>query len=265
MITKSKFINSRSIIKSGTVICCVIIFLSSCVNTKNATYFNGLQDTLISSDAPLPEAVIQMNDLLSISVSSLNPEATLIFNTPNSPTSGTANSLSSGYLVGTDGSIQFPVLGTIMAKGLTKTQLKEKITKSLLDKKLLIDPNVTIRFLNFRVTVLGEVTNPTVVNVPNEKISLLEAIGLAGDMTIYAKRNNVLVIREEGTQKSVKRLDLNSQELFTSPYYYLKSNDIVYVEPNKARVAIAGRSNQLLPVIFGALSLVAIVLDRVLR
>jgi polysaccharide export outer membrane protein len=118
--------------------------------------------------------------------------------------------------------------------------------------------------MNFRVTVLGEVRNPNVIPVPNEKISLLEAIGLAGDLTIYGKRENVLVIREENGQKIIKRINLNSNELLTSPYYYLKSDDVVYVEPNKSRVA-SSRSSEWVPVVISALSFAAIIVDRVTR
>jgi polysaccharide export outer membrane protein len=139
-----------------------------------------------------------------------------------------------------------------------------------LEKKLLLDPIVSIRFLNFRVTVLGEVGKPTVIPIPNEKISLLEALGLAGDLTIYGNRANVMVIREDvlpgkKEQRSIARVNLNSSELFTSPYYYLQSNDIVYVEPNKAKIASTSRAGQWLPVIFSGLSLAAIVADRLIR
>jgi polysaccharide export outer membrane protein len=222
----------------------------------------------------IPESIIQKNDILSIVVSDINPKAAEIFN-PISPNnndpSATANKdVPVGYLVDTDGDIQFPVLGNIKAQGLTKTQLKEKLIKTILDKKLLLDPIVSIRFLNFRVTVLGEVGRPTVIPIPNEKISLLEALGLAGDLTIYGNRNNVMVIREEITPerkelRSITRINLNSSELFTSPYYYLQSNDIVYVEPNKAKVASTSRASQWLPVIFSGLSLAAIVADRLIN
>ena len=150
------------------------------------------------------------------------------------------------------------MIGNVKAEGLTKNQLKDKIAKTLVEKKILLDPIITIRFINFRVTVLGEVNHPTVVIVPNEKISLLEAIGLAGDMTIYAKRDNVLIIREANDQKILQRLDLNSDELFTSPYYYLQSNDIVYVEPNKNKVASVSGGMQWAPIILSAMSLVII-------
>jgi len=242
----------------------------SCTDTKKATYFNGLPEGNIVSNIAIPETVIQKGDILSITIGDLNPEGTRIFN-PVTPEGGNPalagpNSIgnSQGYLVSTDGSIQFPILGNVKAEGLTKTKLKEKIIQNILERKLLKDPIVTIRFLNFRVTVLGEVNHPTVVTVPSEKISLLEAIGLAGDLTLYAKRNNVMVIREENDKKVIKRLDLNSSELFTSPYYYLQSNDIVYVEPNKAKVGSANRSAQWLPILLSALSVAVIVLDRLL-
>ena len=119
----------------------------------------------------------------------------------------------------------------------------------MVEKKLLVDPIVTIRFLNFKVTVLGEVAHPNVITVPSERISLLEAIGLAGDLTIYAQRDNVLVIRDEDGKKITHRLNLNSTELFNSPYYYLKSNDVVYVEPNKSKVASTGRANSGYPLL----------------
>jgi polysaccharide biosynthesis/export protein len=245
------------------------LFTTGCINTRTATYFNGVNDRTISSNTPIPESLIQKNDLLSISVSSLNPEASAVFNSPNIsnlaiPGSSGGNS-ASGYLVSTDGTIQFPILGSIKAAGMTKDQLRDSINNKLLDRKLLIDPIVRVRFLNFRVTILGEVKNPAVVTVPNEKISLLEAIGLAGDLTIYARRDNVLVIREENGDKTIKRLDLNSNELLSSPYYYLKSNDVIYVEPNKSRVASTSRSQQWIPVVLSGLSLMVVVLDRVLK
>lgn len=248
-----------------------IVILSSCINTRKAKYFPDATNGIIATNTPIPESVIQKNDILSITISSLNPDASAFLN--QAPTASVQDGSlasttlggSTGYLVSTDGFIQLPILGNIKAEGITKTQLKEKITASILEKKLLVDPIITIRFMNFRVTVLGEVNHPSVVNVPNEKISLLEAIGLAGDITIYGKKDNVMVIREENNRKTIQRLDLNSNDLFTSPYYYLRSNDIVYVEPSKARVASAGRSNQWLPILFSGLSLAAIVADRVIN
>jgi len=239
------------------------VLLVGCVNTKKVPYFGDLPSSTISTNTPVPETIIRKNDLLNISVSSLDAQASAIFNAPNllpvTYSGGSSNEIL-GYLVGNDGTIQFPILGNIKAEGLTKDQLKESIQKKLLDQNLLKGPIVSVRFLNFRVTVLGEVKNPTAIDVPSEKISLLEAIGLAGDLTIYARRDNVLVIREsENGTKEIKRINLNSAELLSSPYYYLKSNDIVYVEPNKSKVASAGRGQQWVPAVLSGLSLIAVV------
>lgn len=246
------------------------ITILSCANVKKTLYFANQNDTTLTSNNVAPLTYIQTNDLLSIAVSSLNPNATAIFNTPNnsfvSSSSATGINLQSpGYLVNTDGYIQFPILGNLKVDGLTTIQLKDLITKSILDKKLLVDPVVVVRQLNFKVSVLGEVGHPTVLNVPSEKISLLEALGLAGDITVYGKKDNVMVIREEAGKKIIKRLDLNSSQLFYSQYYYLKSNDIVYVEANKAKVASGSRTVQLLPIILSGLSFIAIILDHLLR
>jgi polysaccharide export outer membrane protein len=248
----------------------LMLSAASCINTKKAVYFNDIQDSTIPLTIEGLEPVIQKNDLLSITVSSLNTKATETFNAPNTASIQAVSTLGSamqatGYLVDQDGYIQFPVLGKIKATGLTKKALTDNITKSLIDTKQLLDPIVNIRYLNYRVTVLGEVAHPTVVNVPNEKITLLEALGLAGDLTLYAKRDNIMVLREEGGQRVVKRLDLNSHEILTSPYFYLKTNDIVYVEPNKKRIRSTNRVTEWLPVVFSGLSLAAIIVDRYTR
>lgn len=243
--------------------------LASCSDTRKLVYFNNATEDVIQGSAPAAEPVIQKNDLLSISVNSLNPEASAIFNAPNvaganiNNTTSLGNSTPAGYLVGPEGYISFPMLGQVKAAGVTKTRLAEQITQQLRDKKLLVDPIVSIRFLNFRVSVLGEVQRPGVFSVPNEKLSVLEALGLAGDVTIYGKKENILVIREdEQGRKTLKRLDMNDKEVLRSPYYYLRSNDIVYVEPSQNRVA-RERNQFLFPIIISLVSLGIIVIDRV--
>lgn len=249
----------------------ITIVLSGCSSTRNVRYFNNIQDSEITSAFEHLEPIIQKNDLLNISISSsVNPEASQIFNNAPATDAELVNVTGraipvSGYLVDHDGKIEVPVMGKVQAAGLTKTQLKENLITKLVKEELLIEPIVSIRFLNYKVTVLGEVAKPTVVNVPSEKITLLEALGLAGDLTIYAKRENVMVIREENGKKIIKRINLNSTELLRSPYYYLKSNDIVYVEPNKARVAAASNTRQWLPVIFSGLTVLVIGIDRLTR
>ena len=247
----------------------LINVLSSCSSTKQATYFSNASDTTILTRLDEAETLIQKNDMLSVYISSLNPEASAVFNAPNSQattTSTTTGSASAGgYLVNTDGNIQIPILGNIKAAGLTKKQLKADITNSIIDKKLLIDPIVTIRHLNYEVTVIGEVSRPTVINVPNEKISLLKALGIAGDITVFGKKDNVMLIREIEGKRKVKRIDLNSNNFLSSPFYYLQPNDIIYVEANKFKVMNANRNQQLLPTILSGLSIIALVITTLFR
>jgi polysaccharide biosynthesis/export protein len=245
-----------------------VILCSSCGNTKKVAYLNDVSDTEINNAIDNLEPVIQKNDLLSIAVSSPNATASEPFNTAvtvSTQTVGYTATQAAGYLVDHDGYIDLPMLGRVKAGGLTKKELKENITKALVDNKYLLHPVVNVRYLNFKVTVLGEVARPMVINVPDEKINILEALGFAGDMTVYARRNNVALIREEKGNRIVKRLDLNSGNVLTSPYYYLKPNDIIYVEPNKAKVSAASNTRNWLPAILSALSVTAVIVDRLTR
>ncbi len=218
---------------------------------------------------PIQEPQIQINDLLSIIVSSSSPEATVIFNAPNESANITssaavaANTLTIGYLVNQNGDILFPVLGTIHVLGLTKYQLSVFLTQKILDRKLLLDPIVTIRYLNFKVSVMGEVTRPGVFTTPTEKLSILEALSFAGDITIYGEKNNVLLIREnEKGEKIVKHLDLTNQSILSSPYYYLKSNDVLIVSATGDRLA-KEKNAQSIPIFFAVLSFLIIAVSQV--
>jgi len=231
---------------------------------KKVTYFNNMNDGEIPSAAAYVP-VINKNDILSISVSSLNSEASAVFNAPNLLPTSTSTVLGAptqlvGYLVNENGDIIFPVLGRIHAEGLSTKQLSETITKMLGDKKLLVDPIVATRITNFKVTVLGEVGKPGVISVPNEQITLIEALGFAGDLTIYARRDNVLILREGNNgKKIVSHINLNSGDVLSSPYYNLKANDVIYVEPTIDKARSVSNTRQLLPVAFAALSFMVIV------
>lgn len=249
----------------------VLFFFESCNTSKKIAYFENVKDDSYKSKLSITEAPIQKNDILSITISSLNAEASAIFNpgsksgNKESTTSTGGNIQSGGYLVNSDGNIQLPILGNVTAAGLTKKQLRENIVNTILAKKLLIDPIVDIRHLNFEVTVIGEVARPTVITVPSERISLIKALGLAGDLTIYGKRENVLLIREEDGVKITRHINLNSSEFLNSPYYYLQPNDVVYVEPNKTKISTASRTQQVVPIILSSLSIIVIVLDRIIK
>jgi len=249
-----------------SVLLVIVFIVSSCYNVKKNSYFNEVQDATILAKADEMQINIQKNDLLSININSANSLADVPFNVNNSArasnltSSGNRNE-TSGYLVDVDGNIEINQLGKIKAAGLTKKQLKEAITKILLDKQLLIDPIVTIRHMNFEVTVMGEVGKPSVISVPNEKISLIGALGSAGDITIYGQKGNVLLIRESDGKRLVKRLNLNSKDFLQSEYYYLQPNDIVYVEADKNKLANVNRTRLLLPTLLSAASFFLIALS----
>jgi len=241
----------------------IVLLSASCSTSKKIAYFENATDTTFHAMTINTEIPIQVNDILSISVTSASKIASEAFNT-EFQTSG-INGQFAGYLVNSDGNIQMPTLGNVAAAGLTKRQLKDKITKAILETSILKDPIVTIKYLNFDVTVIGEVNKPTVINVPNEKISLIKALGLAGDLTIYGKRENILLIREEDGKKITRRININSNDFFSSPYYYLQPNDVVYVEPNKTKRAIANKSQQTVPIILSSLSIIAVVITSIIK
>lgn len=247
--------------------------LTGCIQTKQLAYFQGttnLPDTLTVAARYVPK--IQAGDVLSVQVSSLNPEASSFFNPyatlasadrgsmSTTPTPATPLPAQNGFLVDNTGSIELPVLGKVQVAGQTAAQVKDRLRESL--KEYLKEPTVNIRNLNFRISVMGEVLRPSLFTIPNEQITLLEALSLSGDATIYGRRDNVLIIREENGKRTFARVDLTRRDLFSSPYYYLHPNDVVYVEPGKARVATADRTNQLLPIALSALSFVAIIFSR---
>lgn len=261
-------------------------FFLSCSPTKNITYFEDLTDTskiYIQAINGTYEVQIQPDDIVEILVNNINADAAAPFNlgntnpalTTGSPitqaatginlnTVTTGNKTGEGYLVDKNGAIDFPVLGNIKVQGLSIPGLKE-LLKTKLDKYLQ-DPIVNIRFLNYKVTVLGEVLRPATYSIPSERITLVDAIGMAGDLTIYGKRENVLLIREEDGQRKFIRFNLNSSNIFESPYYYLKQNDIVYVEPNKNKT-IASNASQIkhLSIITTALTLLIIIITRIIK
>ncbi|GAB6122597.1 polysaccharide biosynthesis/export family protein [Dysgonomonas termitidis] len=185
-------------------------------------------------------------DLISIVVSSKNPELAALFNLPKIsyqagstiPSENTNNQIL-GYTVDSDGNIDFPVLGSIHVAGLNRKQLSSMIKERLLNENLINDPVVTVDFMNLKISMLGEVKSPGKYSIDRDQINILEAISMAGDLTIYGKRDRIFVMREKDGGRITYKMDLRSSEIFSSPAYYLQQNDIVYVEPNNVR---AGQS-----------------------
>ena len=217
----------------------LLLLLTGCGSVKKTVYFQDIDEGVEQQIAQQYEVKIHQDDLLSIVVNSTNPELAVPFNSPvvshqiGGNPYGQATVL--GYLVDNKGTIDFPVLGEIYVEGMTRSQLTEYIKNRIISEDYIKDPIVSVKFLNFKVSVMGEVGRPGSFNVTGDRITLLEALSMAGDLTIYGKRDRVAVIREEGGQRKVKYHDLRSASLFESPYYYLQQNDIVYVEPNKRK------------------------------
>lgn len=252
------------------VFCLFVYSFSSCISQKQITYFQ----TPTPDSTAVPEDIqnryvptIQPNDLLGINVNSLNPEASSIFNpyvgieqrsTFQTPNGQIPVLPAVGYLVDVDGNVQLPLVGKIKIGGLTTIAARDIIQEKL--KPYLKEPTVAVRFLNFKVSVLGEVVRPSMFSVPNEQMTLPEALSLAGDITIYGRRDNVLIIREIDGKREFGRIDMTRRDLFKSPYYYLHPNDIIYIEPGKARLTSADRFYTILPSIISALSFITIIL-----
>ncbi len=220
-------------------------------------YFQNInhQDTIATFQDTGYMAVIQPNDILTIYVASISLEASKYFNYIEKPDD--ANSMANGYLVDTKGNIQLPLVGDVKVSGLTSAGARDTIISKLV--KYLINPSVKLNIRNFRITVMGEVLHPGVFTVPNEKVTLPEALALAGDLTVFSKRENIMVIREQDGKKEFGIVDLTNRELFNSPFYNLHCNDIVYVEPTKQKKFLAQNYYRVLPVVFGGIvSLIAV-------
>jgi polysaccharide export outer membrane protein len=218
----------------------VIAMCTSCASKKNIVYF---QDEPINEDASMAQPkqlIYKSDDILTINVSAFLPETvapfnlTVASNNKNNVGGVNGNLQLQTYLVDYEGNIDFPVLGKIKATGLTRTELTSLLTDRI--SEYAKDPIVNIRLSNFTITIIGEVSNPGTFTIQDERITVLEALGLANDLTIFGKRENVLIIREVDGKKKFAKVDLTSINTVNSPVYYLQQNDVIYVEPNNAKI-----------------------------
>ena len=254
------------------------ILLASCSGPKNIAYIQNSDDADFSPSETLYDAKIMPKDILTITVNTVNPEASAYFNltVANEMTSSNGRTrLSTGghtlqtYLVDNNGCIDFPVIGTLTVGGMTKRECEKLIHDKILrymsaDE----DPIVTVRMSNYKISVLGEVNKPGMFTVGNEKINIFEALAQAGDLTIYGVRDRVKLIRENAKgKKTVHKLNLNDADIINSPYYYLQQNDIIYVEPNsvKAKNSNIGQSTTIWISVSGAMVSLASLIVNILR
>lgn len=207
-------------------------FLLGCVSSKKINYFQDTANININEELENYEPTLQIGDILSINVSTIEKDAAIPFNLFEAQT--LANQIPLPYIINADGEISFPVLGKIKVVAMTTKQLTNFLTKKLL--VYLKDPIVNVRITNFKITILGEVKNPGNYPVLNERISVIEALGLAGDLTIYGDRENIMLIREQNGKRIFETIDLTNKELFNKPYFYLTQNDALFIPSNKAKV-----------------------------
>jgi polysaccharide export outer membrane protein len=238
------------------------LLLSACSNEKSLVNFqktNKNQDTISIATAYIPK--IQTGDILSIYVNSLSPEASSFFNPYKAGVTSngsTDNNNTSGYLVDASGDIELPLVGNIKVTGHTTSQVRD--TLKVLLKQYLKEPTVLVRFLNFKISLLGEVAKPNVYNIPNEMITLPEALSMAGDLTPFARRDSIQIIRDVNGKKEFGYVNLTNRNVFSSPYYYLHANDLVYVKPSKIKARQNDRSFQFVSLGISLLSLIIIII-----
>lgn len=249
------------------VLAAAVLLVDSCGSYKKLTYLQDME-TMVNYDvAEQPDVKISVNDKLNILVTAQEPSLAAPFNLqsgtfsvdPNSgeATSNVTSEAGKGYLVDKNGYINFPVLGLVKASGYTLNEFRDMLVKKIVDTKYVKDPIVLVEFMNFQITVLGE-ANPGNYNVPNGHINLLEAIAMAGDLKITAKRDDVWVIRTQDGVRTVYSVDMRSKSLYDSPAFYLQQNDLIYVKPQKAKKdADSEKRNNIWSIFTGSLSLVS--------
>ena len=217
-----------------------VFIMQSCASKKDILYYQDIKDSSQNAINYVSNE-IQVNDILYITVDALVPESAAPFNLNlNNPTLNTQTIKIQGYLVSQEGTITFPVLGELKVAGKSTIELQQMLTKTLNDKGYIKDANVNVRVINGKVTVLGEVNRPGTYSFEEQNISLNQAIGYAGDLTINGIRKDVLLIRENNGTRTYIKLDLTSSSWFTSPYYYVKQNDVIIVNPNGAKIMTSG-------------------------
>jgi polysaccharide biosynthesis/export protein len=241
---------------------------ASCTSYKKITYLtdvpyavNNIPVQVVANGADSFQSIrIEPNDIIQVSIHTLDPQVNTIFN--QSSEGIAASGLNSGILVDKDGDIVLPVIGKVRVGGLTSAEAREVINQKA--NIYLKEPIVNIRIANFKITVIGEVNKPSQIIVPDEKVNVIEAIGLAGDLTVFGKRKNMLLIRHDSSdRKKYIRLDLTSSEFTNSQYFYLKQGDILYVEPIKLKSTLQNPLARNLVLLTGVISLTAIITNLV--
>jgi len=238
-------LHTESLLFTFLVIFLIPFLMTSC-KTERIAILKDIPDTTTVKYLPLAKyssPVVRTDDILNIVIQTLDPQANTILNQGNLPVNSgavTGGSISgsqavvAGYLISKDGYVHMPYIGNVYVKGMTTEQVRDTITNKI--AFYFKDPVVNVRFANFKVSVLGEVKNPSTFLIPNEKPTVIDALGLAGDITIYGRRDNVMLIRDNEGQKEITRMNLDSSKSVSSPYFFLRPNDVLYVEASASKV-----------------------------
>ena len=246
----------------------VLISESACSSYRHIPYFQNAPQEGVEVIDNYVAITIQAQDLLALNVTSLNSEAAAVFNNNLNRTNGNNNDITTnnpiqGYLVDEKGEINIPYVGIVKVAGLSITDARNQLQRRL--ATYLKDPIVNLRVVNFKVSVLGDVLRPDVYHITSERVTVPEALSLAGDLNITALRTNVLVIREQEGRRHYYHLDLTSKSIFSSPYYFLRNNDVLYIQPDKTKFATVDRGYRTASLVLSGLSILAIVLSTILR
>lgn len=240
------------------ILALVVLSLNACVPHKDVTYFNelnGMAEGSLAIPDP-PDPILAKDDLVEIGITSTSEAANEYFVKAGSQTD--EDYRGNVYRISSSGTIDLPLVGKIELAGHTLEEAESILKSSLVE--YLRDPTVNIRLVNFRITILGEVNKPGLYRVPSSQATIPEALGLAGDLTLYGKRSNVLVIRQTGEEKSFFRINLNEASTLTRPEYYLRTGDVIYVEPTKGRTSADDNIYRILPLLLSGLTFVAVVI-----
>jgi polysaccharide export outer membrane protein len=244
-----------------------VVFFTSCITRKQITYFqdtSGSDTTKVAANSGLRTALyeptIKPGDILNITVMSLSVETNELINLPTVQGNAQAGLVQQtpGFLVDSKGNIQLPLIGEVNVNERTPSEIQKLLTTKV--EKFVASPTVKVRFSNFKITILGDVVKPGIYPIPNERITLIEAIGLAGDLSVFGLRKGVQLIREENGKNKIFKIDLTSRDVLNSPYMYLEPNDVIYVAPGSGKAANADVIYKILPLVISGLSALTVLL-----
>src|SRR5258706_6241939 len=263
---------------SAVVFFSLVFCFTSCTPYKHFAYFEDLPDTakpVLARTVPFRDPVIASGDLLSITIQTIDNDVSALLNNSYSVNGGSTSvpvlgssatgngtqQIPNGYLVDKNGDVTLPFVGNIHITGMTTAEAKDAVAKEV--NKYFNNAVVNVRFANFKITVLGEVVRPSTYIVPNEKINVFDALGMAGDITVYGRRDNVVLVRDTLDEKKVIRINMNSTDLISSPWFYLQPNDVIYVTPSKTKIAATDAyRNRSITIIAAGISLLTLLVAR---